>query len=117
MKICRSKFDAWVSVYQFSYVSDGAGGRTRTDTLRDNIKVLIDERIASDPLDRDAKETQRRVAFYTSYRSDIVVSDRIQLDGINHKIVSLTRVGEDGKSAYRGKYLRIDTDSSTWYGL
>lgn len=115
MKICSSKFNARCTIRKKTSADDGAGGQTITYSDRGKMFAMVDERIASEPLDRERLETQRRVAFFTAYRSDIVVTDRIVLDTIVHNVTSLTRVGQDGRPAYRGKFLRIDTDSSDWY--
>ena len=117
MKICSSRFDAYVAVYSDDGSDDGAGGRTNTRTLKTNLYVMIDESNAAENLDRDSLETQRRVVFYTQYRTDLNTKDRISLDSRNYNITSITRVDANGKAKYRGKFLRIDTDQAEWFGV
>lgn len=117
MNICSSKFDAYAEVFERVEVDDGAGGQTINWTSRGNIYVMVAQANASEALDRDGLETQRRVSFYCQYRTDLSVKDRITLDGTNHNVSSITRVDEKGRPEYRGKFLRIDTDSSTWYSV
>jgi head-tail adaptor len=117
MKICSSSFDAYCEVFDRVKADDGAGGFTVAWTSKAFLYALVVQSNASENLDRDSLETQRRVSFYTQYRTDLNVKDRIALDSINHNIVSLTRVDDRGQASYRGKFLRIDTDSSEWFGV
>lgn len=117
MKLCRSQFDAYAQIYTRSSANDGAGGQTVTWVLLGNVYSYIDERNASEVLDRDGLETQRRITIYSNYRDDISVNDRFELDSRALNITSVTRVGPDGKSSYRGQFLRIDTDTSGWYSV
>ena len=117
MKICSSRFDAYAEVYSDDGSDDGAGGLTNTRTVKTTINVMVDESNAAENLDRDGLETQRRVVFYTHYRTDLNTKDRISLDSQNYNITSITRVDANGKAKYRGKYLRIDTDQAQWFGV
>jgi SPP1 family predicted phage head-tail adaptor len=117
MKICSSQFDAYCEVFERVEADDGAGGQTITWTSRGNMYVLVTESNAAENLDRDGLETQRRVVLYTQYRTDIQTKDRITLDSKNYNITSITRVNDKARSEYRGKFLRIDTDVSDWFGI
>jgi SPP1 family predicted phage head-tail adaptor len=117
MKVCRSHFDAYCELFSKSSVDDGAGGQTVSYVSKGNIYVLIDERDANEVLDREGLETQRRVVIFTNYRPDILVTDRLELDSRALNITSVTRVGPDGRSNYRGQYLKINTDTSEWYSV
>ena len=117
MKICTSKFDAYCEVFSRDAADDGAGGQTITWTSKAFLYVMVVQSTASENLNEDALKTQRRVSFYTNYRTDLVESDRITLDSINHNVTSLTRVDDKGQPAYRGKFIKIDTDSSEWFGV
>ena len=117
MSLCRSQFDAYAEVFERTIADDGAGGQTITWTSRGNIYALILESPANETLDKDGLKTQRGVEFVTSYRDDIRVTDRIQLDSNQFNITSLTRVDKKNKPFYRGEFLRISTDSSVWYSV
>lgn len=117
MKLCSSSFDAFCTVYQDTAVSDGAGGLTNAWAQKATLYVHVTQSLASENLDQDGLKTQRRVTFFTHYRSDLNAKDRITLDGVNHNIESITRVNDKGASDYRGKFIRIDTDSSDWFGV
>ena len=106
-----------MEVFSKGSVDNGSGGQTITWNSRDNIYALIDERVSNENLDRDGLETQTKIIFYTNYRSDIVATDRVQIDGRACNITSVTRVGKDGRSAYRGEFLRIDSDTSGWFNV
>ena len=116
-KICRSEFDARAEVFERISTDDGGGGFVVTWSSRGSIFCKVVQANASEGLDKDGLATQRRVSFFTSYRSDIVETDRITLDGLNHNIVSVTRVDESGGPSYRGQFLKVDTDSAKWFGV
>ena len=117
MKLCRSQFDAYCEVKSRSSADDGGGGQVITWVSKAFIYAYIDESNANEVLDRDGLETQRRVTVYCNYRSDLVVTDRIELDGRTLNITSITRVGPDGRSNYRGQFLRIDNETSEWFSV
>lgn len=117
MKLCRSHFDAYCELFGRSEADDGGGGQVVTWVSKGNLYAYIDERNANEILDRDALETTRRITVYTNYRTDILNTDRLELDSRALNVTSVTRVGPDGKSSYRGQYLRIDTDTSGWFSV
>lgn len=115
MNLCRSNFDALVQVYLDASTDDGAGGQVQTYTLKTSIWCFIDEGTQNENLDRDGLETQGGIILYTNYRDDIITKDRLELDGGFLNVTSVKRVDKRKKSAYRGEFLRIDTDSSVWF--
>ena len=115
MSLCRSQFDAYVEFFERTLAPDGAGGQRKTWTSKGFLYCQIKEAPANENLDRDALETQRGVSFFTNYRTDVTVKDRLSLDGNNFNVVSVTRVGKDEKANYRGEFIRIDTDESVWF--
>ena len=115
MSLCRSRFDALVTVHSRNLANDGAGGQVKTWPQKATIWCSIDEGTASENLDRDSLETQRGTVFFTSYRTDLAVSDRLSLDGNNFNVTSLKRVDKNRRPSYRGEFIRIDTDSSVWF--
>lgn len=117
MSLCRSQFDAYVEVFARNFTDDGANGQLQGWTSRGFIYALIQESPANESLDREGLETQRGVAFITDYRSDIIAKDRLNLDSQSFNVVSVTRVGKDGKASYRGEFLKILTDESVWYSV
>ena len=92
MSLCRSNFDALVTVHSRNLASDGAGGQVKTWPVKAQIWCSIDEGTASENLDRDGLETQRGTVFFTSYRTDLSVKDRLSLDGNDFNVTSLKRV-------------------------
>ncbi|PJB53631.1 MAG: hypothetical protein CO099_06275 [Bdellovibrio sp. CG_4_9_14_3_um_filter_39_7] len=117
MKICSSHFDAYCEVFSRNAISDGAGGQAGPWASKVFLWVAVDQANANESLNEGGLKTVRRVSFYCNYRTDLLTTDRISLDSVNHNITSITRVDANGKSAYRGKFLRIDTDSSEWFGV
>lgn len=114
MKVCASRFTAYCLVQEKSESSSPTGGFTNTWTDRCNIYAQVVQRDADERFDHEAIETQRAVNFYAKYRSDIVNTDRIVLDGLNHNIRSITRVDKEGKSKYRGIYMKIEADEGVF---
>ena len=117
MKVCPSKFTAYAQVFSRDESDDTYGGQTVTWSSRAYIWCMVSQSNANEALDQDGLRTQRRVSFFTIYRTDILVTDRIELDSLAHNVTSLTRVDQFGKPDYIGKFLKIDTDSSTFYSV
>lgn len=117
MKLCSSQFDAYVEVFSKNSAANPSGGQTVTWATRGNVYAFIDERVASENLDRDGLETQRKIIFFMNYRTDIIETDRIEVDSRACNITSTLRVGKDGRSNYRGQFLRVDSDTSGWFSV
>jgi len=115
LSLCRSRFDALVTVHSRSLADDGAGGQVKTWPQKATIWCMIDEGTAGENLDRDGLETQRGTVFFTTYRTDLDVKDRLSLDGNDFNVTSLKRVDKKRRPSYRGEFIRIDTDSSVWF--
>jgi len=102
---CSKDFRHYVEVQSVTETADGFGGFTTSWANRGYIWCLMEETGGGEGLAADRLETSTSVVFTTRYRSDILVTDRLVVYGIEYNIRRVDNIDR------RNKYLKIHTDS------
>jgi SPP1 family predicted phage head-tail adaptor len=86
------------NVLQASKVSDGEGGFTLSYTSRyDDVPCLIDNRGNSRELETLAVAYNKSLVVYFRYLDGIVNTDKIEFDGVQYTIHSITNIDQKNR--------------------
>lgn len=108
MPNCISDFSDYIEVQSLTETADGYGGKTVAHTTKAYIWGQVSDTGGGEVDTAGRIETEKRIDILTRWRDDIVVTDRLLLDGIYYNIKYLENV--DRKS----EYLRILADSDRY---
>lgn len=101
---CSRDFSERVTVQSPTYVDDGFGGKTKTWATKTKIFCMIEDRNGSEGVNAGRIEDTGGATFTTPYRSDLLTTDRLLVEGVEYNIRSIVDVDR------KKRWLRIIGD-------
>ena len=102
---CPEDFDEFVAVQQVTETTDGAGGYSESWATRVSIWCMVEEIAGGEGVVAGRLEHSNSYRLTTHYDATISESDRVLLDGVEHKITNIVNLDR------RDEYMTIDIET------
>ena len=100
---CPEDFEEDALIEQPTYVSDGAGGQSESWSTRVQIFCMIEEISGGESIIAGRLEHSESLELTTHYDPQILLTDRVDVDGTKYKITRLENI--DRKDQYMKIYI------------